>query len=113
MTAAFNKNLLSRINRELGSNFVLDQFNHVAPFVEEHSRIEMRLISRCHQTVYIASLKQEFHFEQGEYIHTENSYKYALDHFAAICHATGLGIQERWLDEHAWFAVVLLRSKLS
>ena len=53
VTAAFNKNLLVRINRELGGDFKVDLFDHYAPFVEEHSRIEMRLISRCDQRVYL------------------------------------------------------------
>lgn len=109
VTAAFNKNLLVRINRELGGNFILDEFEHAAPFVEERSQIEMRLISRCRQTVHIAALGQAFHFEGGEYIHTENSYKYTLEHFTEICHAAGLEMQERWMDEQAWFAVALLR----
>jgi len=95
VTAAFNKNLLARINRELGGNFILDAFDHAAPFVEKQSRIEMYLISRCCQTVYIASLEQEFHFDLGEYIHTENSYKYTLENVATICHAAGFEIQER------------------
>ena len=109
ITAAFNKNLLTRINHELGAEFILDSFTHWAPFVEEHSRIEMRLISRHRQTVYIDALEQTFHFESEEYIHTENSHKYTLETFAEICHAAGLEIQQRWLDERDWFGVALLK----
>ena len=109
VTAAFNKNLLVRINRELGGDFDLNLFDHHAPFVEDHSRIEMRLISRCAQGVYLESLGQRFDFEVGEYIHTENSYKYTLDGFSSLCAAAGMKIQEYWLDEREWFAVGLFR----
>jgi L-histidine Nalpha-methyltransferase len=109
VTAAFNKNLLTRINTELGGDFDLDGFAHHAPFVEEHSRIEMRLISQREQTVHIDAIDTQFHFEPAEYIHTENSYKYTFDSFGQICHAAGLEIQERWTDERSWFAVAMLR----
>ena len=112
VTAAFNKNLLARINRELGGAFVLDDFEHAAPFVEDRARIEMRLISRCHQSAYISTPEQAFHFEADEYIHTENSHKYTIESFAGICHAAGLEIQAQWLDERAWFAVALLRKQV-
>ena len=107
VTAAFNKNLLMRINRELGGDFDPDLFDHYAPFVEEHSRIEMRLISRCAQQVYVKELGKAFNFEEGEYIHTENSYKYTLESFGSLCETAGMKMQEYWLDERAWFAVGL------
>lgn len=109
VTAAFNKNLLIRINRELGGNFNPDLFDHYAPFVEEHSRIEMRLISRCAQEIYVKALGETFNFEEDEYIHTENSYKYTLESFSALCESAGMKMQEYWLDEREWFAVGLLR----
>jgi len=109
VTAAFNKNLLVRINRELGGDFKLDLFDHYAPFVEEHSRIEMRLISRCDQLVHVERLGQRFDFEKGEYIHTENSYKYTLDGFGSLCEAAGMKMGEYYLDGRGWFAVGLLR----
>ncbi len=109
VTAEFNKNLLVRINRELSGGFKLDLFDHYAPFVEEHSRIEMRLISRCDQRVYVESLGQSFHFEEGEYIHTENSYKYTLEGFGSLCETAGMQMGEYWLDERGWFAVGLFR----
>ena len=109
VTAEFNKNLLVRINRELGGDFDLDLFDHYAPFVEEHSRIEMRLISRCDQGVYVGRLGQRFDFEKGEYIHTENSYKYTLEDFSSLCEAAEMKMQAYWLDERGWFAVGLLR----
>ena len=107
ITAEFNKNLLVRINRELGGDFEVNRFDHHAPFVEAHSRIEMRLISRCAQAVYLEHLGQRFDFEDGEYIHTENSYKYTLDGFESLCEAAGMKMQEYWLDECEWFAVGL------
>ena len=109
VTAAFNKNLLVRINRELGGDFNPDLFDHYAPFVEEHSRIEMRLISQCDQGVYVRCLGQRFDFEKGEYIHTENSYKYTLEGFGSLCEAAGMKMGEHYLDEHGWFAVGLFR----
>ena len=109
VTAAFNKNLLARINRELGATFAISEFDHCAPFIQEHSRIEMRLVSTCPQRVYINKLQREFTFEQGEYIHTEDSHKYTYQSFADICRAAGLEIQNQWLDKHKWFAVALLK----
>lgn len=111
VTAAFNKNLLARINAELGADFDLDRFEHAAPFVAAESRIEMRLISRCRQTVRLPSVDKKFAFEAGEFIHTENSHKYTLAGFAALCKDACLEIQNDWLDPQAWFAVVLLRPR--
>lgn len=108
VTAAFNKNLLVRINQDLGGHFDLAQFDHHAPFVEEYSRIEMHLISRCRQSVAIDALGRNFQFEAGEYIHTENSYKYTQQSIAALAEATGLTIQSTWLDDCGWFALILL-----
>ena len=109
VTAEFNKNLLVRINRELGGNFKLNLFDHYAPFVVEHSRIEMRLISQCNQMVHVECLGQTFDFEKGEYIHTENSYKYTLKGFGSLCNEAGMKMQEYWLDKRGWFAVGLFR----
>ncbi len=111
VTAAFNKNLLTRINRELGATFSISEFDHCAPFIQEHSRIEMRLVSKCLQRVYINNLQREFTFEQGEYIHTEDSHKYTYQSFAEICGAAGLEIQNQWLDKHKWFAVALFKPR--
>ncbi len=111
VTAAFNKNLLMRINCELGGNFALSEFDHHAPFVKSDSRIEMRLISRRAQRVYIDKLQREFGFDEGEYIHTEDSHKYTLESFIEICGAAGLEMQDWWLDKREWFAVSLLKPK--
>ncbi|HLV81672.1 MAG TPA: L-histidine N(alpha)-methyltransferase [Chthonomonadaceae bacterium] len=109
VTAAFNKNLLARINREMGADFDLDQFEHQAPFIEREARIEMRLVSRRRQAVCLPAEDLLLHFEAGEYIHTENSHKYTLDGFAALCATAGLEFQQTWRDARAWFAEVLLR----
>ncbi len=109
VTAAFNRNLLARINRELGGCFNPALFTHHAPFVAECSRIEMRLVSRVRQQVLIRALDRSYGFREGEYIHTENSHKYAPAAIAEVCRRAGLAVQERWLDGNAWFAVMLLR----
>lgn len=109
VTAQFNKNLLARINQQLGANFALEAFDHHAPFVEAASRIEMRLISQQDQTVYVGALEQAFSVKQGEYIHTENSHKYSPLSFAALCREAGLAVQECWQDDCGWFALFLLK----
>lgn len=94
VTAAFNKNLLRRANRELGADFADDGFRHVALYAEEEGRIEMHLESRRDQRVTVAG--DTFPLPKGTRIHTENSYKYALDEFAELAAAAG------WRPEHAW-----------
>jgi len=109
VTAAFNKNLLRRVNRELGGDFDLDRWEHRAPWVPEAARIEMWLVSRCDQTVTLAGVERSFRFRQGEGIHTEYSHKYTPEGFAALCGRAGLAVEERWTDEREWFAVFLLK----
>jgi dimethylhistidine N-methyltransferase len=109
VTAEFNKNLLARINRELGGNFVLDQFRHTAPYDEEEHRIEMRLVSSCDQTVRISDLEEDHSFVDGEYIVTEWSHKYTRESFEAIAGNAGLEIVQEWRDSEGWFAEFLVR----
>ncbi len=111
VTELFNKNLLRRVNQELGGNFSLGCFRHEAPFIEtgEESRIEMRLASRREQAVSVEALDREFHFGEGEYILTEYSHKYTPDGFAALAHGAHLTPTRTWTDPREWFAVVLLR----
>jgi L-histidine N-alpha-methyltransferase len=113
VTAAFNKNLLARINRELGGEFDLGAFDHAAPFVVAKRRVEMRLVSHRAQRVRVGALGRIFHFAPGEWIHTENSHKYALGSFERLCHAAGLGVAELWTDRRDWFALALLRTDRS
>jgi len=108
VTAAFNKNLLARINRELGGKFDLDSFEHHAPFVEEFSRVEMRLVSRRDQIVRIAALGRTFAFSKGEPIHTENCHKYSVDGFKAVASAAELDVRESWTDERRSFGLAML-----
>jgi dimethylhistidine N-methyltransferase len=109
VTEAFNKNILKRINRELGANFDLKAFEHLAPFIPEHSRVEMRLVSKTNQKVKIRELRKEFAFAKGEYIHTENSHKYTPEAFEKLASEAKLQVDKSWTDERQWFTVFLLR----
>ncbi|HEV2473659.1 MAG TPA: L-histidine N(alpha)-methyltransferase [Chthonomonadales bacterium] len=109
VTAAFNRNLLARINRELGGNFRTDRFDHAAPYNDVENRIEMLLVSSAQQTVTIGALDYCFHFEQGEAIHTENSHKYTVGGFDKLCKEAGLRLAHSWTDSREWFAVLLLK----
>lgn len=106
VTAAFNKNLLVRINRELGADFDVEAFTHEARWNASASRIEMHLKSRKAQTVTIAGTR--FGFEAGETIHTENSRKVALVDFEAMAGQAGWKLSCHWTDEQGLFAVMLL-----
>jgi dimethylhistidine N-methyltransferase len=107
VTAAFNKNLLRRINRELGADFRLDAFEHRAVYDEERGRIEMLLISREVQEVRVAG--RRFEFATGETIRTEYSHKYTIDGFHRMAAAAGWRPEQVWMDPQALFAVHLLR----
>lgn len=106
VTAEFNRNLLVRINRELGADFDVDLFAHRAVFNEAESRIEMHLVCRADYTVRLNGVV--IGFRSGETIHTENSYKYALDQFAEIAEAAGFRVQRIWHDPQQWFSVQYL-----
>jgi len=108
VTAAFNLNVLGRINRELGGHFRLDRFAHLAFYNEENGRIEMHLVSRENQRVRIDALDLEVEFTEGETIHTENSHKYTAAQIERIAHATGFAIAKTWTDERKWFTDALL-----
>lgn len=107
VTAAFNMNLLKRINRELGGDFDLDSFRHRAVFNPKASRIEMHLVSRKDQTVRIAG--DGFAFRKGETIHTESSYKYTLDSFRDLAAKAGWRSVTAWTDPEALFSVHMLQ----
>lgn len=110
VTASFNKNLLSRINRELGGNFDLSKFDHRAFFNEQESRIEMHLVSRERHPVRIESLNMDLSFQAGETIHTENSYKYRESDLKQLAAEGGFAIETIWTDARRWFADVLMRA---
>ncbi|CAM3690744.1 MULTISPECIES: L-histidine N(alpha)-methyltransferase [Pseudoalteromonas] len=107
VTAAFNKNLLLRINNELGADFNPEQFTHQSRFNEKLSRIEMHLSSDCEQTVRLNG--QLFHFAEGESIHTENSHKYTLAAFSQLSAQANLRLEHTWQDQRGYFALCLLR----
>jgi dimethylhistidine N-methyltransferase len=103
VTARFNLNVLVRINRELGGNFDLSAFTHRAIYNRERHRIEMHLISKKSQSVRL--LGTSFAFRAGESIHTESSYKYSLDRFAALARGSGWTPRASWTDKAGMFSV--------
>ena len=106
VTAAFNLNLLARINRELGGTFELAQFQHDAIYNGREGRIEMQLISSREQSVRVAG--REFRFAKDEAIVTEFSHKYTLDGFAKTAAQAGLKVSKVWQDAKKWFSLVHL-----
>ena len=108
LTAAFSRNLLVRINRELNADFDLKRFKHRAFFNEEQSRIEIHLVSLADQTVDILGAESQpalqVEFQSGETIHTENSYKYDLEALATLARATGFTPSRVWFDSERRFS---------
>jgi dimethylhistidine N-methyltransferase len=107
VTAAFNLNLLTRINRELGAEIDLASFAHRAVWNAAESRMEMHLVSLKDQTLHIAG--HRFEMAAGETIHTENSYKFTLDGFAALAGRAGWRVGAQWVSPDPAFAVLLLQ----
>ncbi len=103
VTARFNLNLLARINRELGADFDLRRFRHYAFYNAPLGRIEMHLVSLARQAVRIG--RHRFEFERGETIHTENSYKYAVEEFRALAAQAGFKGAKLWQDRQQLFAL--------
>jgi dimethylhistidine N-methyltransferase len=111
VTAAFNRNVLVRLNRELDANFDPQAFAHCALWNRAKSRIEMHLVSRVEQQVNIAALDLTVDFACGETIHTESSYKYRPGQAEALLADAGFAAEATWTDERGWFAVCLGRAK--
>ncbi len=109
VTAAFNKNLLHRINRELDGNFDVDAFDHDARWNEEASAVEMHLVSRTAQSVQIGGAT--FAFNAGETIHTESSRKYTRAGFEEIAQDAGWVVSQVWTDADELFALVGLTAR--
>lgn len=109
ITEKFNKNVLARINRELGGDFDPDEFNHVAFWNATKSRIEMHLQSRSDQEVWVRDLGRKFQFSFGERIHTENSYKFTPESVGRLLRQARLKPEQTWCDSQKWFSVVLAR----
>lgn len=111
VTAAFNLNMLERINRELGGDLDVYAFDHRAIWNEDESRIEMHLVSRMTQDVHVAG--RRFRFRTGESIHTENSYKYTIPGFHDLAARAGWSAIEAWTDPAELFSVHALRRQTS
>jgi dimethylhistidine N-methyltransferase len=103
VTAQFNLNLLVRANRELGADFDLSQWQHRAIYNQKESRIEMHLLSKQTQTVHLG--QRIFHFERGEKIITEYSYKHTIEGFTALAGSVGFRLARVWTDPQQFFAV--------
>jgi L-histidine Nalpha-methyltransferase len=106
ITAAFNLNLLVRINRELAGNFVLSSFRHKALYNSRDGRIEMYLVSTAAQTAHVG--KDAFRFTEGETIRTEHSYKYLVPEVASLARQAGFEVRQSWMDPEKLFSVLLL-----
>lgn len=104
VTAEFNVNLLRHINRELGADFVLEDFLHRAVYDEHENRVEISLVSQCEQSVAVGG--RVFPLDRDEAIVTEYSHKYTIDGFARLAAEAGLTLRRTWTDEDELFAVL-------
>ena len=109
VTAAFNKNILARLNRELDADFNVDAFQHLAIWNKPCSRMEMHLESVCAQQAFLPMLDMDVTFAAGERIHTENSYKYTMEMVETILRESGFKHEMSWQDRQKWFGVHLAR----
>jgi dimethylhistidine N-methyltransferase len=110
VTAAFNKNLLIRINRDLGANFDVRAFSHRAIWNEREHRVEMHLVSERVQEVFLAAAGVRIHFAAGESIWTESSYKYTADTLRRLGTTHGFTVTKQWIDDEAKFALTLFEA---
>lgn len=106
VTATFNKNILNAVNEIIKSDFNPDDFDHLAFFNNNISRIEMHLVAKKNITIKSPYLKEELIINKGEKIHTENSHKYNSTNILEIAHATGFKTKNTYTDDKNWFAVV-------
>ena len=109
VTAKFNLNILSRINRELGGNFKLSRFEHKSFYNTHKHRIEMHLQSKMDQQVRIGAIGKIFYFKKGETIHTENSYKYSQIRLNKLARDTGLELIKSFTDPKKQYSLMLLK----
>jgi dimethylhistidine N-methyltransferase len=110
VTAAFNKNLLLRLNNEFNADFDLDGFAHRAVWNARASRVEMHLVSRRRQEVQIREARLRLTLEAGERIWTESSYKYESDTFCQLVEADGFACRQRWIEDEARFLLGLFEA---
>ncbi|MEO1171737.1 MAG: L-histidine N(alpha)-methyltransferase, partial [Myxococcota bacterium] len=113
LTAQFNLNLLTRINRELGGNFDVNRFRHYGTYDVQSGAMESYLVSLAQQTVYIDSLHQTFEFQPFEAVHTEYSYKFLETDIANLAEATDFRPIGHWYDSRHWFTSHLWRVEKS
>jgi dimethylhistidine N-methyltransferase len=105
VTAAFNRNLLARINREVGADFHPAAYRHFVRYDADRRRIEMYLVAESDQAVTIDG--ERFEIEAGEAIHTENAHKYRIEDLDSLAAPAGMRLLESWTDARGWFAVAL------
>jgi dimethylhistidine N-methyltransferase len=110
VTARFDANVLARINRELGGHFALDRFHHRADYDAALGRVSMHLVAEGAQQVRIDALGMVVDFEDGETIHTEDSWKYAPEEIDALAASAGLATEARYFDAERRFSLSLLRA---
>jgi dimethylhistidine N-methyltransferase len=111
VTAEFNKNILRRLNYELGADFDLEQFRHKAVWNASRSRIEMHLESTCDQRVTFTTMGMSIGFTKGEIIHTENSYKFTPQMITELFARSGFALAHTWTDSKGLFAEHLARAE--
>lgn len=107
VTANFNKNILLRINKNLGGNFSIDEFEHQSIWNEDKLRVEMHLISKKDQEVEIKEINKKVKFKKGETIHTESCQKYTNDKIEQIAKLSNLKIRKQFFDNRNWFSLNL------
>jgi L-histidine Nalpha-methyltransferase len=110
VTSAFNRNLLVRINRELGGDFDLDAFAHRAVWNADESRVEMHLVSRRRQRVRVPAAALDFEIDEGESIWTESSYKYRPEAILEMLMPAGFRFLDQWIDDDWGFALTLVEA---
>jgi len=109
VTAEFNRNALRHVNRELGADFDVSAFEHLAIWIEDHSRIEMHLVAQREQIVHLGG--EDVRIARGEHLRTECCHKYTLEGFDRIAATAGLAVTRVWLDPQQQFSVQLLEPR--
>jgi L-histidine N-alpha-methyltransferase len=107
-TSKFNLNLLRRINKDLGGTFRIRNFFHYAAYNRKNKRIEMFIVSKCDQEVYIKDLDETVSLKRGERIHSENSYKYSISQIKRLAEKSGFLVKKNYMDRNRWFDLVSL-----
>ena len=110
VTASFNRNLLVRVNRELGADFAVGEFAHRAVWNEEASRVEMHLVARSRQRIHVAGAGFAFTMDAGEFIWTESSYKYQIDEIGGLLEGVGFRPIAQWEDTRDRFLLTLAQA---